>query len=251
MPTRLQRQSKRFYSKKAERGKEMSQNNTRRAFIKAVGGVSFTGVVGSATANSGTTDESSTLSAADLVIPETAVPDGFERHPMSDSNREAAPFIEKLQYLDPQFKSVDTAGNAFWKGEVESDPEWVLSSIALVGENTLPRPHIEKATDLFYDDYIDEYDAETSVMIEFEKSVTANGNESDWQVDVLEAPLLTDSETEPTPILVERMHQQFLDDVFLGTVAFGPADGSPSVESILDEFATAQRDRYDSRRATE
>ena len=229
----------------------MSRQHSRRAFIKAVGGVSFTGIAGSATATSGSSEERQPLAAADLVIPETAVPAGFKRHPTSDSDREAAPFIEKLQYLDPRFKSVDTAGNAFWKGEVESDPQWVISSIALVGENTLPRPHIGKATDLFYDDYIDEYDAETSVMIEFEKSYSAHGNEADWQVDILEAPLLTDSETEPTPILVERMHQQFLDNVFLGTVAFGPADGSPSVESILDEFATLQRNRYDSMRPTQ
>jgi hypothetical protein len=88
-------------------------------------------------------------------------------------------------------------------------------------------------------------------MIDFEKSLTANGNESGWQVDILEAPLIADSETEPTTIFVERMHNQFLDNVFLGTIVFGPADGSPSVESLVDEFATVQRNRYDSMRPTQ
>lgn len=229
----------------------MPPQHSRRAFIQAIGGVSFTGLAGSATAASGTTDKSTTPSAADLVIPETAVPNGFERYSPEDVNRSSAPFIEKLQQLDPRFRSVATAGNAFWKGEGESDPQWVLSSIALVGADSLPRLHLEKAADVFYDEYIDEYDAETSVMIEFEKSYSAHGNVADWHVDILEAPLLTDSETDPSPILAERMHQQFLDNVFLGTVVFGPANESPSVEDLLEQLATVQRDRYDSARFTQ
>jgi hypothetical protein len=229
----------------------MPPQHSRRAFIQAIGGVSFTGLAGSATAASGTTNESSTLSAAELVIPETAVPNEFERYSPEDTNRGSTPFIEKLHHLDPRFKSVATAGNAFWKGEEESDPQWVLSSIALVGADRLPRLHLEKAADVFYDEYIDEYDAETSVMIEFEKSYAARDNTADWHVDILEAPLLSETETDPSPILVERMHQQFLDNVFLGTVVFGPADGSPSVESLLEEFSTVQRDRYDSARSTQ
>jgi len=133
----------------------MPPQHSRRAFIQAIGGVSFTGLAGSATAASGTTDESTIPSAADLVIPETAVPNGFERYSPEDANRGAAPFIEKLQQLDPRFRSVATAGNAFWKGEGESDPQWVLSSIALVGADSLPRLHLEKAADVFYDEYID------------------------------------------------------------------------------------------------
>ena len=229
----------------------MSRQHTRRAFIQAIGGVSFTGIAGSATATSGSSEERQPLAAADLVIPEPAVPAWFERHTTTDSDQGAAPLIEMLEHHDPRFESVDTATSGFWKGEVKSDPQWVLSSIALVGEDTLPRLHIEKVTDMFYDDYINEYDAETSVMIDFEKSVTANGNESDWQVDILEAPLPADSETEPTTIFVEQMHNQFLDNVFLGTIVFGPADGSPSVESLVDEFATVQRNRYDSMRPTQ
>ena len=229
----------------------MPPKHSRRAFIQAIGGVSFTGLAGSATAASGTTDESTTLSAADLVIPETAVPTGFERYPTADSDQGAGSFAETLQHLDPRFGSVETATNAYWKGEVESDPRWVLSSIALIGEDRFPRLHIEYATDAFYEDYIDEYDAETSVMIEFEKSYSARDNTTDWHIDILEAPLLTDSETDPSPILVERMHQQFLDNVFLGTVVFGPANESPSVEDLLEQLATVQRDRYDSARFTQ
>lgn len=224
----------------------MSQHNTRRAFIKAIGGVSFTGVVDSASATSDTTKETPTLRADDLIIPETAVPAGFDRHSQSDSDRGPPPFVQKLQDHSLRFKSVEAATSGYWKGEVESDPQWVLSSIALIGEDTLPQLHIEVATDKFYEDYIAEYEDKTSVMIEFESAYAIDGNNADWQVDILEAPLLTDSETEPTPILVERMHQQLLGNVFLATIAFGPADGSPSVESLLEQFATVQRDRYES-----
>jgi hypothetical protein len=229
----------------------MPPQHTRRAFIQAVGGVSVTGLAGSATATSGTTDEAPTVSAADLVIPETAVPTGFERHPTADSDQGAGSFAETLQHLDPRFESVETATNAYWKGGVESDPRWVLSSIALIGEDRFPRLHIEYATDAFYEDYIDEYDTETSVLIDVGQSYAVSGNTADWQFDILEVPLLTDAETEPSPILVERMHQQYLDNLFLATVVFGPADGSPSVESLLEQFATVQRDRYDLAKITQ
>lgn len=238
----------------------MPPQHTRRALIQAIGGVSFTGLAGSATATSATTDEAATVAASELVIPAEAVPAGFERYSAGESDWKSAPFIEKLQSHDQRFRSVDhdrrfnsveAATSGFWKGGEASNPQWVLSSMALVSEDRLPRPHFEAAAAVFYKDYIDEYDAETSVMIEFEKSYSANADGSDWQVDILEAPLLTESDTEPTPIFVERLHQQFLGNVYLGTVAFGPANDSPTVESRVEQFATIQRDRYDAARDTQ
>ncbi|WP_302080574.1 hypothetical protein [Salinibaculum rarum] len=219
----------------------MTRTNTRRAFLQGIGGIGVIGVP-TRTADEGTTTGGdTTVTATDLVIPASEVPPGFESYPTPNSNS----FIDALEELTLDVTSTDIAVQGYWSGEVQSDPEWVLSSVALVSEDPLPRTSIETAAQQSYDEYVEAYRAETTPLIEFDQSYTRGDQVSDWRVEIFEKSLFHNSNEGAEHILTDRMRHQFLGNVVLGTLAFGPTDTDPPIKLLLDEYATLQRTLYD------
>lgn len=108
----------------------MTSNNTRREFLQSVG------ATGIATIPIRADDETVTsLDAVDLLIPASEVPTGFKQQPTPDSNS----FIDALYAADPGTTSADIAVQGYWKGGEQTDPEWVLSSLAIVADDSIPR----------------------------------------------------------------------------------------------------------------
>lgn len=220
----------------------MTRNNTRRAFLQRVGSVSVIGLSTYADSE----DSDTTLTATDLLIHASEVPPGFESYPTKDANS----FINALHDSPVDVTSIDIDVQVYWNGTTPSDPEWVLASTALIADDPLPRPRIEAAAQQSYDEYVEAYNAETGPMIDFEQSHTRDDDVSDWRVDIIEQSLFNDSNDGAEHILTDRMRHQFLGNVVLGTIAFGPTDTDPPIDSLLDEYASLQRSRYDTHGAT-
>jgi hypothetical protein len=53
-----------------------------------------------------------------------------------------------------------------------------------------------------------------------------------------------DDASEADPIFSDLMRLQFLDNVLLGTVVFGPRSKPPELTALLEEFATQQYSNY-------
>jgi len=224
----------------------MIRKNTRRAFLQGIGGVSLFGLPTSTADEASISASNASLRATDLVIPASEVPPGFEPYPTSDSNS----FIDVLDESDLDVASTDIAVQGYWKGSTQSDPEWVLSAIAIVADDSLPRATIETAAQQSYDEYVTAYNAETGPMIDFKQSHTRDGQISDWRVDIIETSLFDNANDDAKHILTDRMRHQFLGNVVLGTIAFGPTDTGPPIDSLLAAYATLQRTRYKTHGAT-
>lgn len=220
----------------------MTRDNTRRAFLQRIGGVSVIGIPTYADGE----DNDTTLTATDLLIPASEVPPGFESYPTKETNS----FIDALHDSTVDVASIDIDVQVYWQGTTPSDPEWVLASTALIADSQLPRPRIEDAAQQSYDDYVEAYNAETGPMIDFEQAHSCDDEVSDWRVDIIERSLFNDSTERAEHILTDRMRHQFLGNVVLGTIAFGPADTDPPIDSLLEKYAALQRAQYDTHGAT-
>jgi hypothetical protein len=211
---------------------------TRRDWLQNVG-VSVTGFVPYAT--SGRTDDTQepNVQARDVIVPETVVPDRFTPY----SERGTGRFFDILTDKAPELTDVDFAGNGYWDGDTQEDPHWVVSSIALVANDTLPRGTVEAAARKSYDEYVSEYDAETEPRIDFEQSRVRSGRSTEFQVDMVQTSMFDDA-SEADPIFSDLMRLQFLDNVLLGTVVFGPRSKPPELTALLEEFATQQYSNY-------
>lgn len=219
----------------------MTRHNTRRAFLHSIGSLSLIPALTPNQAN--TADDDATPAAADLVISNSEAPSGFERYSEPDSN----PFIDALDQSAFDIAHVDIATQGYWKGQTQAEPEWVLSTMALVADDTLPRTAIDSAAQLAYDEYVTEYDAETSPLINIEQTHTTSDNTAEWRLNIHEASLFDDTTTH---VYTDIMHHQYVENAVLGTIAFGPTDTETSVESLLDTYATLQRTRYNTHGAT-
>lgn len=218
----------------------MTRNNTRRSFLQSIGGAGFFISPTSTADEASTSTGDASPNAADLVIPASEVPPGFEPYPVP----ETAPFIDALDESALDVASTDIAVQGYWKENTQSEPKWVLSATAIVADEPLPRAPIEAAAQQSYDEYVTAYNAETSLLIDFEQSHTRAGQISDWRVDIIETPLFDTSNDGTRHIFTDRMRLQFLGNVVLGTIAFGPTDTDPPIDSLLAEYATLQRSRY-------
>ena len=219
----------------------MTEDNTRRTFVKAIGGASFTGIPSTLLGRSIAEDDTNPV-AAEILLPEAELPEAFDCCPGLDIH--TVPFVEALQSVDSRFKSSDIAAEGYWRGTDQSNPEWVVSSLAIVTEWPLPRKIVETATGQMWDEYVAMYDEETLFFVEFEQSFSRSERVSEWGLDIIQTPHHTDLEPKTTVIYTERLRLQFFENTLIGTIVFGPTGSSPSVESLLDQYAEIQRSRY-------
>lgn len=224
----------------------MTRHNTRRAFLQRVGAASVIGFPSRVTDENSTSAADTAVTAADLIIPDSAVPPGFQTAPTPDSNR----FTDALAESPLDVTSTDIAVQGYWSGETQSDPKWVLSSSAIVADEPLPRKTIETAAQQAYDEYVEAYNEETTSLIDFDQSHSHSDVISDWRVDISQTSPLSNTTDAAQPIFTDRMRHQFFGNVVLGTIAFGPTDTDPPINSLLDQYATMQRIRYETHRAT-
>ena len=221
----------------------MPQQNTRRTFVKAVGGASFTGIP-STLLQRDNFETDTELRAAELVIPETELPAGFDRHPLSEEN--TVPIVETLQSLDSRFESSDIAVEGYWKGGNQENPQWVISSLAIVTGKPISQSLVETAAAQAWNQYIAEYEAETPRFVEFEPSRSRGEQASECCLNIFRTDVWGDTESERKPIYTDRLRLQFFENVLLGTIVFGPTDSSPTVESLHEQYTNLQHSRYHS-----
>jgi hypothetical protein len=224
----------------------MTWNHTRRTFLQGISGVGVIGLTTRADAEASTSTDDPNLTATDLVISPAEAPPGFEPYPTPDTN----PFIDALTESALDVASTEIAVQGYWNGRTQSDPEWVLSTTALVADDPLPRAPIEAAAQQSHDEYVTAYNAETGPLIDFKQSHTRASQVSDWRVDIIETPLFDDATDGAEHIFTDIMRHQFLGNAVLGTIAFGPTDTEPPIDELLAEYATMQRIRYDTHGAT-
>lgn len=132
----------------------MTRYDTRRAFLHSIGAAPLA-TVPTTTASGDTTNTTTEtrLTAADLLIPEPELPRGFSQQPTPDSN----PFLDALHEAEPRITDADVAIDGYWNGTTANDPEWVLSPLAIVTDDPLPRETVNAAATHAHDEYIDEY----------------------------------------------------------------------------------------------
>lgn len=211
---------------------------TRRSWLQNVG-ASVTGFAPYVISRGTKATQRSSLRARDVIVPDTVVPDRFTQY----SERGTGRFFDILTDKAPELAEVDFAGNGYWDGATQEEPHWVVSSIALVANDTLPRGTVEAAAKKSYDEYVSEYDVETGSRIDFERSHARSGRSTEFRVDIVQTPMFDDA-SEADPILTDLMRLQFLDNVLLATVVFGPQSEPPELSDMLEEFATQQYAHY-------
>lgn len=214
-------------------------DHTRRNWLRTVGmGVSGVAIHSTTT---GTDDaQAARFCACDGLVPDTAVPDRFTQYPEPASTR----IFDVLADEAPEPTDADTAASGYWDGDTEENPHWILSSMALVADDTLPRATIESAARQSTDEYVAEYNAETGPTIDFEQSHTRGDRATEWRVDLLQKPILANDSKDLVPLFTDLMRLQFFDNVALGTVVFGPRTEPPGLTAMLDQIATHQRVHY-------
>jgi len=221
----------------------MTEDNTRRTFVKAISGASFTGIPGTLLGSGAAEDDTAPV-AAEMVLPKGELPESFDCCPGPDIH--TIPFVETLQSVDSRFESSDIAAEGHWKGTDPKNPEWVVSSLAIVTGWPLSRKIVETAASQMWDEYIVEYNDETPLFVEVEQSHSRGEEASEWGLDIFRTPFDTAKRSEPTPLYTERLRLQFFEEVLIGTIVFGPVGSSPSVDSLLEQYAGVQRGRYES-----
>jgi hypothetical protein len=210
----------------------MPQHNTRRAFIEALGGVTVIRA-------SSTTDSGDTPSASDLLIPDTVIPTGFKQY----SNPDSFPLVNPVESVDQQLDSVDISSKAYWKGDTQSIPQWAILSVAVVADETISRATVEEAITQSYEGPIATINTGTGMMTEFEQTYSWDKRNFNWDIDIIGVPLSGNSKADPTVALREQTQIRFFDQIYLVTTVFGPGNASPSVGSLLEQYANIQYDR--------
>jgi hypothetical protein len=213
----------------------MSNHTSRREYLQGLTGTTLT----SLSVLSTTTDDT-TLAAADLLIPPEDTPAKFTRSPATGPGR----FAETLETMDSMFTDADMATRGYWHGNTESDPEWVLVSHAIVGDEDLPRRTLEAAAEQAHDEYVAEYDDETSLLVTFEQDWQHRDKTTDWRLTIDQIPLFKDQPDDPDPVFTELTRYQYHGNTFLATTAFGPYDTPPAIDTLVNRYATLQRARY-------
>lgn len=222
----------------------MTEPHTRRGFLQQVGAVGVAGHIQPAASGS-RGDAGERPTAADLVVSATEAPPGFEPYETLDS----PPLLEALAPSALDRADTDIAVRRYWKGSTASEPEWVLSTLAIVGADPLPRAPLEAATRQADDEYVSAYDAETNLLVDFERTYTRREEVSDRRIDIVRSPVFEVC-GDATHLFTDRLRQQFLGRVVLGTLVFGPADAAPSVDSRLADYAAMQRTHYETHETT-
>ena len=171
-----------------------------------------------------------------MLFPESVVPSGFNSYQTPESIQ----ILETLQAADSRFAGADTAAQGYWRGGSKANPEWVLSSVAIVSDKQLSQSNTERAVGEAYDEYISQYDAETGSSIKFEQSKSRGEQSVDWKAEIFKSYSEIDSGMEPTPIFVDQMRQQFFGDTVTLIAAFGPHTTEPMIGSLLDQCTNQQ-----------
>lgn len=213
--------------------------DTRRGYLRALSSLALTGTARMANAATDTDTESS-ITARDLVLTESAVPDRFEQHHDTGSGQ----FLESLYAKVPALSTASTADTCYWYGGDQDNPHWVLSSFALVTDEPLPRDVIEDANRESTEAYVEAYDAETNSFVEFEHTHACGARTTDRRVDIIDTSGLQEPNNDPRPIFADLMRHQYFGNVLLSTLVFGPRSTPPALEAMLDEYARYQRIQY-------
>lgn len=213
----------------------MRPTATRRGYLKQVGSAGLAGISTTATKNSTDSDDMK-IAPEELLFPESVVPAGFNSY----QTPESIPILETLQAADSRFAGADTAAQGYWRGGSKANPEWVLSSVAIVSDEQLSQSNTERAVGEAYNEYISQYDAETGPFIEFEQSKSRRKHSIDWRAEIYRSYTQFESDVEPTLIYVDQMRKRFFVNALTLTSVFGPHQTEPPTGSLLDQCTTYQ-----------
>lgn len=211
----------------------MKPTATRRGYLKQVGSAGLAGISTTPRKNSTASDDRK-VAPEELLFPESVVPAGFNSY----QTPESIPILETLQAADSRFVGADTAAQGYWRGGSKANPEWVLSSVAIVSDEQLSRSNAERAVGEAYDEYISQYDAETEPFIKFEQSKSRGVKFVDWKAEIFRSNTQFGSDVEPTLIYVDQMRQRFFINAITLTSVFGPHQTEPPTDSLLDQCTT-------------
>jgi hypothetical protein len=224
----------------------MTGDHTRREFLTSIGATALTPFVNSNVGELTKSSDKPVVSATELVITDAQTPPGYDQYPSPDNN----PFIEALKQQNIPVDTADTANTGYWRGGEQDNPEWVLSSLALVADTQLDRAAVNAAAETVHHDFVESYDAETSPLIDFNQSQTRRGQQSDWHVDLIRTVPFND-EHAPVHMFSDLMRLQYCGNVLLGTIAFGPHETQPDITSLVTQYATLQREQYHSQKESQ
>jgi len=209
---------------------------TRRNFIRAVGGV---GIAAGPLARSDGTDSTTDLAASDLVVSGELLPPEFEPVGVPDE----PPFIERLTDADDQFEDADAAVRGYYVGGDQQHAERIVSTLAIVCDTAPPRDVVESVSRSCHEQLLDEYRTERS-------DVTGHMKErhtdewSEWRIALsLDRPPYVHKPEFTATEFLDLVRIQQYGRVVLGTVSFGPMDGTLRTDRLLWRGARKQRDK--------
>lgn len=219
--------------------------STRRSYLRRVGSLAVAGVLPrTRTADAATTAEARTTASPDadpsqFLLKPADVPPAFE--PVENSDE--VPFFTALRNADPQFADAVTGVTGYWTGSSQTNPRWVVSSVACVGTHEPEFASIETAATQCHDTLAAAYADGYPPSIDVTQTHQVGSDRGTWRID-LQLPLHgDDSDVSPTTIATDLLYLRLQDNILLGTVVFGPASGTPSPDTRLDRYATLQATR--------
>jgi hypothetical protein len=215
------------------------RRDTRREYLQRVGALGVTGLLPDTNTPPAAEHLHEDVSAAELLIPESAAPVGFETTVEST----AGPLVRQLRTADACFEDADTAGRGFWTGRDEDNPRWVLSCLALVCDWPIARQTVETVGSAVHDEFVAEYDTETPAHIDFEQSRTQRATLTDWRADMIRPEPFSDSSSSSEVLFTDMLRLRYHENVLLGTVVFGPATSEHDVETMRNRYSRLQHTR--------
>jgi hypothetical protein len=185
-------------------------------------------------------------SATDFLMPSTEIPDAFTRVGTPPN----VPLFERLRTVDASFGDADVAVRAFWAGNTEKNPEWVLFTSACVVRDELPLESAIEATEESHQVFIDEYEAETSSLWRFERRHERHPEYLNWSADIWIDEKLLDgpANTGERHTFTETIRLQARGSVLVWTGLFGPVEQSFQewpYARLLDRITEFQQTKLD------
>lgn len=208
---------------------------TRRDFLSAVGGTSFAGTLipHRSSIDTGDTD----VSPEDLLVPESGVPSDFD----SIALPEESPFVQALREADETLAGADMATKGYLEGIDPQNPKRVLASFATVCETAPPREAVQTAGTTCHEEHVRLYRTKGRSDLTCVETQQHNAAWSEWRIAVsLDRPPVA-GETQITATeFMDTFRVLYRGRVVLGTLVFGPLDGTLSMDRMLNRAAKQQ-----------
>lgn len=207
----------------------------RRSYLSAIATAPFI------TTTDTTTATSPSIQPDELLITQAQLPQAFT----TSSGIDADDMFDSVQPPSRSPPSRDQiAFNSFWVGDDPDEPLWIAASSVCISVRPESVATATETVSHEYAEFIDAYDAETAAYWHFDRQYNEFEKFREWRTGIYIGHEISSEElfeVADEPKLVDVLRLQYVNNILLGTVLFGPTDWYWSYKELLDRLTEYQR----------